>query len=372
MAGHVLRSGLKSNELRMPFSDGSDDGNEKVLPNNPPGTSLCLRESNGNREVPQKSPRKSRDTGRENADMSQAGTKRSTPFKALLERDKAASSARKAEKEERKGLKKSKSSTSLATLLPLPRAFRSDKSQKDQSSKGKENQTPSSTVVVAEPTPIWAQFASSGQIGSTTKIPLNDVEKESASDVQDQSPSKYYNPYNEPQVHSHEKGRAGKPRPRSEVLGSTPSSASLDDVFSDKPLPKQTKAGPQIRRNETAPEIPLRSRADVQVESDVKRSSSSTAAKRGSRVMAAVAAFNNKSKPLPSEPGTKHDTEKLDPQAIADAFEAMLVRQMLLACRRELTNCQGNQKRTSKYSRQDAGSGCKHQSRSNQTRQSRL
>jgi hypothetical protein len=204
--------------------------------------------------------------------------------------------------------KRNKSSTSVL------KAIMTTKNQQKASAtpKGKENTTPpgSSTTDRAVETPIWSQFAttpmqqSNGQVTITTKIPLNDRTSE-------QDAARHM-----PQAHSPSKHRAAEPRPtlgrrerpKSEVLPKSASSISIFDALqrtnnaaaSGPKLDELTFRGSPTKTTRSAPRELL------------------TMAKKGSKVMSLVAAFNGKS-------NEETTVEKLDPKQIDAAFEDVLV-----------------------------------------------
>ena len=242
--------------------------------------------------------------------------------------------------EDKEPLKKSKSSTNLAAIFSRPKSSKGGSKEEDSvKTKGKENQTPSQIADEAPP-PIWAQFANpqTHEIKRTTKIPLNDkwdVEDEVALYTpQEYSPSKGRNFFEQPPT------LAGKdlpkPRPRSGILSPSPSTNSfIDTLTSLKQSSTSTASASSEQR--TSNNHPDRSRKASREDGrlgqhpaaseDRKISDGSarpglTIAKRGSRVMAAVAVLNGKSKDVAASPTKKVAS---NPAEIERAFEKMLV-----------------------------------------------
>ena len=252
--------------------------------------------------------------------------KRSGSFKSFLPgKDLSKSPLKSPKKEtkilEREPLKKSKSSTALSALFSRPRSSKGTKQEEPQRIEDKENQEPARIAETQLPTPIWAQFATTGaqDLSCTTKVPLNDgrirgsgidlkqletdsCSKNSSFDQGSTSPSR----------------RAGsRTRPLSECLRSDLPSAT----------PSDTGNGPRrsgrIRENATPASGGSTDDGDhgslapgSQAEHNAKR--------HGNRVMAAVAHVNQKTKDLPKVPMERPVSAPLDPKAIDSAFEALL------------------------------------------------
>ena len=174
------------------------------------------------------------------------------------------------------------------------------------------------------------------------KVPLNDV-RDIAEEIAlytpaEHSPSKGRNfmDYQAPTLARVET----KPRPKSALLSSSASKTTFTetisglrkrgyDKVSQQPLSGQerNRSSDDYRRSSSEKKVPSqrasterqRKREDVGVDS--------VAVKRGSRVMAAVAAFNGKSQDLdePKDMVNKTQEPPLDPKAIETAFESLLV-----------------------------------------------
>jgi hypothetical protein len=232
--------------------------------------------------------------------------------------------------EDRQSPERTKSSTNLASVFSK---VKSSKGQSDnQGTKDKENTTPPGSAVNTPHTPIWAQFASAGtqKLGSTTKVPLNDgrtIEEEIALyEPKDYSPSKQRNfhDYFQPTL-------GGAPRPKSEVITTNPSSTSFFDAITRK----STNEDPfSHRRSLIGSRRTSSDEQDGHGRGDKTRSSKSkpgsptskyamSIPKRESRVKAAVAAINSRTKKTVSRRGDQ--LQEMDPEEIDAAFEAVLV-----------------------------------------------
>lgn len=268
-------------------------------------------------------------------------SKSSVSLKSLMGTEKAnPPKPRSPKKQDTEKPKKSKSSTNLSALLSRPRSSKDLRSEMSRSQKDKENMAPSSAADIVAP-PIWAQFAKQPIRESTVakKVPLNDVHdidnEMSLYTPLEYSPSKQRNfqDYEKPTL-----ARRGepRPRPRSAFIPSGISAASFTETLSG--LRKQghergesrssNKVGYRPSSAETGRKASCEDqrsnrRDDVKNRkvSDESSNSASTMTKRGSRVMAVVAAFNGKSK----EPPKEAVATKVDVIAIDDAFENLLV-----------------------------------------------
>ncbi|KAH0544551.1 hypothetical protein FGG08_001323 [Glutinoglossum americanum] len=239
-----------------------------------------------------------------------------------------------------KKLKKSKSQTNFQALLSRPKSSKGcEQAPESRNPKDKENRTPPTSPITAPP-PIYAQFASRPvQSGTATNVPLSGV-----SDV-DREMSLYtpqaYTPSKQRNFHGlYERPTLAK---RDEIVSRRPKSAYLPSSTSTSSF-VETLAN--IRKSSTNRALPPASPRDasggeksgagqprrVSWEERVSKHRSSgensrtaaekpkeglTVAKRGSRVMAAVAAFNGRSKDI------KKDVQ-MDPKNIESAFEALL------------------------------------------------
>jgi len=306
-----------------------------MLPPDHPHTRLHLREGSGNRNALGDSPRKSADVGRMHTQACGETQKpnRLISFKTSAEMDKVKSPKKKLGKVEDNLMKKSKSYTGLSALLSRPRSSKGLKDGIARQKKDKENQTPPSTADLVPP-PIWAQFATQGvqEPPSTYKIPLND--RESVDDdmrrhmLGGYSPSKQRNSHDFQKPTSSARSEA-KPRPRSECLAPPPTREGFLETVSGlrrsaRDESQSTAASSQKKNDPNHMGSSQRPSTEQRKVSDKLASSGLTVGKRGSRVMAAVAAFNGKGKELPTEPSVNLPSADMDPRVIEAAFETLL------------------------------------------------
>lgn len=348
-----------------------------MLPPDHPHTRLHLREDSGNRNAKVASPQKSVDVRKDHPqatggninpyrlksfdksptkDNPKSPKKRSekeasvvadnlqateasnnpyrlTSFKKPEEKEKSKSPKKRSEKEDDKAMKKSKSSTGLSALLSRPRSSKGLKEETSRQGKDKENQTPPGSADLTPPPPIWAQFATQGiqEPARTHKVPLND--RKSIDDEISRYTPKVYSPSKQrdfqPQSRPTLSRRTeSKPRPKSECLAQRQTRESFAETVSG--LRKsarndntQSTALSQLEGNGKDKAPYQRSSVEQRKISDSSSGPALTVGKRGSRVMAAVAAFNGRTKELPKEPESVPSPE-LDPQAIESAFETLL------------------------------------------------
>lgn len=359
----VLKSIIPGNHQRKQSSkshsqsfcdDNKDDkedymylNGQSILPLDHPHTRHHLREDAGNRNITTASPKKPAGVGKESksALKENQNMTRSVSFKSLVGMEKEKSSKKKHEKEEEKKMKKSKSSTSISAILSRPRSSKGVKAEESHRQRDKENQTPPSSAGPAPP-PIWAQFATQGfqEPSHTTMIPLNDrfsVDEEVALYTpREYSPSKQRN-FQDYQKPTLSRRAEPKPRPKSECIAPGPTPASFAETISG--LRNSGRDGSQVEMSNPqqqtgqatdasgkgfAEEKRLSARpssAENRNESNDSAGSTLLMPQRGSRVMAAVAAFNGKAKELPKEPPKDAETVQLDSRAIESAFESLLV-----------------------------------------------
>ena len=322
-------------------------GNQSILPPDHPHTRQHLREDGGNRNPKIASPKKSIDVRRETESVSgeyQMVT-RSVSFKSSADGEVQKPLKKEHPKEEENKMKKSKSSTSISAFLSRPRSSKAVKAEEIHRQSDKENQTPPSSAGMGPP-PIWAQFASQRfeEPAHTTKIPLNDqftVEEEVALYTpRDYSPSKQRN-FPDHQQPTLSRRVGSKPRPKSESSTPCPTPASFAEVVSGLQISGRNKSQVDIsNRQQQTRQVIDTSRLDqnnsieIQPRAENRKVSNDSAGsglpmpKSGSRVMAAVAAFNGKAKELPKDPPKETETVQLDPNAIEKAFESLLVSQV--------------------------------------------
>jgi hypothetical protein len=355
----VLRSMITPRNHKRSPSAGlvlSSARTENINPNDPnssntPSSTLLyhpysiqpLEIVNPNRERARSSPRKPASKEQhlppDNGRSLHKKTKSSVSLRSLVGGDRDNKSSIQDTAHEAKP-KKTKSSTNLAALLSRPKSSKSHKSEVLRVTKDKENQTPPNSAGSGPP-PIWAQYASSQPLQETSTATggrVNDrmsVDEEMALYTpKDYSPSKQRNfcDYQQPTL---ARRPELKPRPKSAYLPSTPSLAALADTLSGRrkvsndrsihPAPRKDLG----RGHDHSSEDKGRGSSEQEYSNrrpggEGRKVSSElikegvTLAKRGVRVMAAVAALNGKS--IEQEKDVKVDTKSID-----NAFEALLV-----------------------------------------------
>lgn len=240
--------------------------------------------------------------------------------------------------------KKSKSSTSLSALLSKAKPSKDLGSDYEIRQKDKENQTPPRSSDAAPAPPIWAQFATqpAKEPATTRKVPLNDArdinDEMALYTPRDYSPSKQRN-FHDYQPNLPRKSEP-KPRPKSAFFPSDRSTASFAETFS------KLRNINKIATHPDGPKQILQSRRSVdngrgspsydesserifrkehrKVSSDSSKFIA-TVGKRGSRVMAVVAAFNGKAKESVKEQERETPNIPVDVKGIENAFESLLV-----------------------------------------------
>ena len=361
----VLKSIIPGNHRRKPSSDSIDPpywndkidgkegymhvGSQSILPPDHPHTRQHLKENKGNGNPIVASPRKAAKEGKEVELTSRENQKmtRSASFKSFVGKEKEKLFQKEGETEKGNNMKPSKSSTSIAAFLSRPRS-KGLKAEDAHGQKDKENQRPPSSAGMPPP-PIWAQFATQGfeESPHTTKIPLNDrlaLEEEVALYTpQDYSPSKQRNfpDYQQPTL---PRKTESKPRPKSERIAAGPTPASFAETVSGMrksglnksqvDVSNQTRAKNAVETGQNC--LPEEKHLSERLSSVENRKVSNDSAgsnlpmpKHGSRVMAAVAAFNGKAKELPKAPPSDAEIVQLDPKTIESAFESLLVSKIL-------------------------------------------
>ena len=259
-----------------------------------------------------------------------------------------------AEPEQVKKPKKSKSSTSLSALLSRPKSSKGFKEDGFRHEREKENRTPPRPADPALP-PIWSQFASQ---------PEFDLQQALNGDFED--------PWNVRQEmalytqanHSPSKQRESKQRPKSVCVPAQASTKTFLETISGlrKASKERDQATTSVQLQKTAPMVdreikvplsksPVKDRVSKDSSIPTRETSKSdlTIAKRGSRVMAAVAAWNVKTK----EPDIMMEGPLVDPKAIESAFEHLLVGSTYLFTWNRSNPRTGVQKHTTKNERQD-------------------
>jgi hypothetical protein len=225
--------------------------------------------------------------------------------------------------------KKSKSSTNLAAMFGKGRSKERSLSPAKQP-RDKENTTPPSSANAPAPSrpPIWTEFSSTPlrQVTTTSRVPLNDERRSIQDDAalytpQQYSPSKQRNffDYGQPSLQPRP---AAKERPKSMVVPKSISTASMLETFTRKKsserVPLSDTKGNESRIRDPSPSKNPAARPPM---SRASTDDSRKDEKKPNRVMAAVAAFNGKSRQMeaPSSPA------KLDPQTVGAEFEEVLV-----------------------------------------------
>lgn len=233
--------------------------------------------------------------------------------------------------------KKSKSSTNLSAAFA--KLNRSSKDLSAQDPGDKENTTPPSSSNGPADTPIWAQFASNGTPSSRPST----RDSKSSNNIQDEIEK--YTPQNySPSKQRNFNGSFDQPslrptlrsRPQSAfILGADSVAAALGRRASVSRSSTDGRRSEDVGRRQSRDQQGRRDSGNRAVLAksgitDRKVSGSSTEqvplkerlniAKRGGRVMAAVAALQGKSKTEPAR-----DEPQLDPKAVDEAFEAVLI-----------------------------------------------
>ncbi|KAL8932089.1 MAG: hypothetical protein Q9216_006966, partial [Gyalolechia sp. 2 TL-2023] len=312
-----------------------------ILPNDHPHASKSLKDHNAGRENvrnPLHNPVNIYEDGGRRPGVhkknkssvslkSLIGTDKGKPPKASLQRS-----------EDAVVLKRPKSSTGLSALLSRSKTPKGPKSDCKSPVKDKENRTPPQTADIVPP-PIWAQFATQKpcEASLTTSVPLNDrvnFEREATLYTpQEYSPSKQrnFNDYRPTLTQKTDK----KLRPRSEVIGSTEASNSNAETLSKVQKGLVNGESPVKERHQEVHAqggngSPKKEKTDQNIikgSNGADRDDCSTAlikAKRGSRVMAAVAALN--ASPADARDMSMKDSsvQIMDVNAIESEFETLL------------------------------------------------
>jgi hypothetical protein len=263
------------------------------------------------------------------------------------QKDKKSMDARRSRDEEPVGdkPKKTKSSTNLAAMFGKGRA--KDRSQSPtKQPRDQENTTPnttppnSSNAPAPLRAPIWAEFSSTPlqEVTSTTRVPLNDQRRSVEDEIalytpQNYSPTKQRNffDYGQPSL---QQRPVVKERPKSMAAPKTSSTASIFETFGRKKtserVPLSDTKGNEGRVKESASSKNMPSRPPFgRSSTDTSRkelnsrpvAQATVSAKKPNRVMAAVAAFNGKSRQMeaPTSP------TKLDAKTVDAEFEVVLV-----------------------------------------------
>jgi hypothetical protein len=238
--------------------------------------------------------------------------------------------------------KKTKSSTNLAAMFGKGRSKESKQQSPTKQSRDQENRTPPNSANSSAPprAPIWAEFSSTPlqEITTTSSVPLNDQRRSIEEEIalytpQNYSPTKQRNFFDFGQP-SLQQRPAAKERPKSMVVPKTTSTTSLLETFSRKKsserVPLSDTKGNESRTKESSnfksiPPRPPMGRSSTDTSRKEAKSGSAAqptvATKKPNRVMAAVAAFNGKSRQMESP----MSPTKLDPKMVDAEFEDVLV-----------------------------------------------
>lgn len=339
---------LKQDQLAHPPYMPASNFKTPLLPPDHPHSQLRAATRTENIPINPPSPRKAQDVKPARPKGLHKKTLSSVSLRTLTKQDdkpkEKSTDARRGQEEDGMSVKpkKTKSSTNLATMFGRGRS-KENKLSPVKASKDQENRTPPSSSNAPAPprTPIWAEFSSQEplqEISTTSKVPLNDQRRSIEEEIarytpQAYSPSKQRNffEYGQPAL---QKRPAVKERPKSMVVPKSTSTTSLLETFSRKKsserVPLSDTKGNEGRVKETTsskmvPARPQLGRAstDISRRDDGARlpEPPAAAAKKPNRVMAAVAAFNGKSRQTdaPSSP------TKLDPKVVDEEFEIVLV-----------------------------------------------
>lgn len=334
----VLQPFETNRETFLPTTCVVSSNGPTLPPSNPCGRQQ-FEDKSKNRENVQPSPVKPVEVYEDKPGFSfHKKSKSSVSLKSLIGAEKAEPpKTRPPKKQEQEKPKKKKSSTGLSALLSRPKSSKDLRADMSRQQKDKENMTPPDSADIAPP-PIWAQFARhpTQEISVARKVPLKD-----AHDVDDEmalyTPHEY-SPSKQRNFHDLQKptlSRKGE-RPKSAFLGNGISTTSFAETISglrkyshDKGESRSSNQSGQHRNSvessrKSSSEYQYPTRLDRNERRKVSDSSSNSgiAAKRGSRVMAVVAAFNGRSK----ESSKENAETKVDPKEIEIAFENLLVR----------------------------------------------
>ena len=297
-------------------------------------TQLPLTEVHRNQERTRSSPRKPIEIYDEEQKRPLAlhtRTKSAVSLKSLMGKEKDKTPKIKSPPDGEGKPKKSKSSTNLAALLTRSKSSKNLKQSGTEQTKEKENQTPPGSATMAPP-PIWAQFATEQMQepgARRTDFPgdSTDINAEIARYTpKNYSPSKQRN-FDDVGRPTLSRRAEPKPRPKSEYIRAAPSMVSFVESLSGLRKLSGERSRPSTSKGQSGDANYSSSREE---RTAGHRSSNElpipdqTTSKRGSRVMAAVSEWNNKSKDSASD-------DKgiiLDVKEIETAFEQLLVSDM--------------------------------------------
>ncbi|KAL9026778.1 MAG: hypothetical protein Q9196_004610 [Gyalolechia fulgens] len=307
-----------------------------ILPNDHVHASRSLKDHSDSRENRRSSPQKPvniHEDGEKRPSMHKKN-KSSVSLKSLIGNDKVKPPKPSMRPpEDAAVLKRPKSTTGLSALLSRSRTPKGPKLDYKSPIKDKENQTPQQTDMV--PPPIWAEYATQQlqNVGMTTAVPLNDrtyIEQETTLYTpQEYSPSKQRNFYDYRPTLARKTDK--KPRPRSDGVALT---ETLSSVQKGTEAAVKGECLVQEMHREAhgqgSNDNPVKGKTRQNVDKGLNGSNtdeSSTAlpkAKRGSRVMAAVAALNGNPTDAGNMPTKDSPVQILDVKAVESEFETLL------------------------------------------------
>ncbi|KAL8914732.1 MAG: hypothetical protein Q9171_000745 [Xanthocarpia ochracea] len=275
-------------------------------------------------------------------------TKSSVSLKSLIGNDKAKPpKLSRQDPEDVTKLKRPKSSTGLSALLSRSKASKETKSECKGPTKDKENRTPPQTADMVPP-PILAQFATqqTPEARQSTTIPRNnrnDVEREIALYT-----PKEYSPSKQRNYHDYRPTLSRKPEPSSgplsEIISACGTKAHIDvsipsikkqpamgpeqtyPLISGRLAEGRTKENPRSRDEKGLEDTKEAARTEKGLAEITNGVASPVAAKvkRGSRVMAAVAAFNGARDEVRDVQSQNSSSSGFDTQSIENEFETLL------------------------------------------------
>lgn len=279
-------------------------------------------------------------------------TKSSVSLKSLISSDKAKPLKTSSQQsEDGTKLRRPKSSTGLSALLSRSKTPKAPKEPKPNSKsplKDKENRTPPPTAGMLYP-PIWAQFATqqTPEHRTPTTNPAKgrvEIEREIALYTpKEYSPSKQRDFYEFQPTLS--RNPETKSQPRSDIISSHATKASVDTLVSgtrnqtgtgsEQTCPVRVGDSTKEKTKENHRPTHEKDLESIKTQPDADRglaevsngvaASAAAKVKRGSRVMAAVAAFNGTRDGVREIQPLRPSPPELDVKAIETEFETLLV-----------------------------------------------
>ena len=319
-----------------------NSANLPLRPPDRPRNNLQLNDQSGNRQNVRQSPKKRVeifDDAPKRLGMHKK-SKSVVSLKSLMGSDRPkALNAQHGEDLEAPKLKSPKSSTGLSALLSPKKNFKASKKADHCQKKDKENQTPPPTAS-AVPPPIWAQYATQGVVENvrSMKVPLKDHD-----DIDDETKSHLYKDHSPVKQQQKNRGDTeAKCRPQSEVI--TPSQSKTSFIETLSALRKhRSREAPRAEQEEYLEKRPSKSNEIEKVSSSginlmtgkvttkhrdnfaAVIDSSASSERRGTRVMAAVAALNGNAMQMASDSPKRVIERTLDAKEVDCEFENLLV-----------------------------------------------